>query len=431
MIMGNINGKQTFYDKKPLARRLTKRKKKSGSHDIPALQNRYTGAPVYHFTDIFDPGTNLVNKSDEFYSLPKYTKTKNPISSMYIDISDIQLPVCGKKDTLKSRTQHPSRKYRIDPVNNRMSYQYFPSRPFHRQSTSYTMPRTTSTRYGPSISNISRYNNCTTSALTSANEIISTPSPFSTHLSNKGSISPSNIDFGQISPGILRVVNGLPSPCSSDDEFSSEPFSQNKSHSIPIEKETLRHLIASKPENTISQNILEQTALCSSTTEQLLMEYYSDEDKGKEYLNVEDASEIEPQLDCFSNEKMNYNSTFKTKNIKSNYPMLQIEETTEHTSFVQRSYEPTAGHLSKHSQKQDISSNIQEHLSEVYPNTDLNQHTFSFLLKRPESQVKDDFHNQQTPKNIKPCSTFNNIEIQSISSIPNLFISDQRIAISS
>ncbi|CCJ30219.1 unnamed protein product [Pneumocystis jirovecii] len=428
--MGNINGKQTFYDKKPLARRLTKRKKNSGSHDIPALQNRYTGVPVHHFTDIFDPGTNLVSKSDEFCSLPKCTKTKNPVSSMYIDISDIQLPVYGKKDVLKPRTQHPSRRYRIDPINNRMFYQYFPSRPFHRQSISYTLPPATSARYGPSVSNISRYNTCTTSALVSSDETMPAPPSFSTHLPNKRLASPSNIDFGQISPGVLRVVNGLPSPCSSDDESSPQPFSQNKSRPVSIEKETLRHLVGSESENTMPQDILEQTTSCSSTTEQLLMEYYSNKDRGEEYFDIEDASETELQLNCFSDEKINYDSIFNSKNIKSNYPIHQIEKTIEHESSVQDTYESTTDYSFKHLQKQDISSNIQEHLPDIYPKVDSDEYTFDFLLKRPKSQVKSDFYDQHTPKNTKPYSAFNTLEIPPIPSIPSLFVSDQRITIS-
>ncbi|KAG4306285.1 hypothetical protein PORY_000273 [Pneumocystis oryctolagi] len=403
--MGNIHGKQTFYDKKQPVRRLTKRKKNSGSRDVPILQNRYTGVPVHRFTDIFDPGTNLVSKSEEFCSLPKYTKTKSSVPSMYIDVSNTQSSVYGEKDNLKPRSQYPSRRYRIDPINSRMSYQYFPSRPFHRQSISHTIPRSISSRHGSSISSLSRYNTHMPS-LNLSNEML--PTSFPVHLENKRSTLSSNTAFGLASPGVLRVVNGLPSPCSSDDEFSPQPFSQDKSHSL-TEKESLKHLAVSEPDNTLSQDMLEHDASCSSTTEQLLMEYYSDKDRSEEeYLSVENDSEMELRADSLCSKKMDYSSIFKTQDINSNY--------SASPAIAGEALENVADYSFQPSRKQDAVVSPLEHFSDVYANI----HTFD--LSAP--QTGDDFHGQHPSKNTKPCSTFNSIEL------PSLFVSDQRIAIS-
>ncbi|KAG4300937.1 hypothetical protein PCANB_002746 [Pneumocystis canis] len=428
--MGNVYGKQIFYDKKSPSRRLTKKQKNPHSLEIPHLQNRYTGEPIHHFTDIFDPGTNLTSKSDDFYSLPQYTKPKNLTPSMYIDISSVGSSISGKKDLFRTRIQHPSRKYQIDPINNRTSYQYFPARPFHRQNFLHTTPYTTSSQYGSSISNISQYNTYTTSALTSSNETLPTLSSFPARVSNKRSVSPSNIDFGLISSGMLRVVNGEPSPCSSGDEIS--PCSSLvKSRPVSIEEETLRYSIASESEKIISQNVLERSSSYSSATEQLLIEYYNDKDKSvDEYLSTKDKQEMEHEnSNNLSNKSQgNHNCIYKTENMKSSYPMVLIEETTEDVSSMYHDYEHVANHLRKYSQEHDLSIDTLGYPLDIYSKENLEKHTIDFFDEKSHFQMEGS-HEQKLSKNTQSCSTFTNIEIQPISSIPNLFITNQRIAI--
>ncbi|KAG5439665.1 hypothetical protein PCK2_000799 [Pneumocystis canis] len=425
--MGNIYGKPTFYDKKSPARRLTK-KQKNHCHEVPPLQNRYTGLPIHHFRDIFDPGTNLTNKLDEFYSLPESTKPKHLAPSMYIDISGVGSPIYGKKDLFRTRIQHPSRKYRMDPIHNRTSYQYFPARPFHRQTLLHTAPCTAS-QYGPSISNISRYNPYTTSAVTSSDETLPTLSSFPPRLSNKRSTSPSNIDFGLISSGMLRVVNGEPSPCSSDDDISPSS-SIIKSRPVSIEEEALGYSIASGTEKIISQDRLERTPSCSSTTEQLLIEYYNHKDQ-----SIDESSLMEDKLEMkFENNNNlsngqhgSYNCSYKTKNIESDCP-IALKDTMEDVSSMYHDDELVNHHLHKYSQDSDISVNAFEYPLGLYLKESSERQTIDFFNETSHCQTEDSYE-QKTSKNTQSCSAFTNIEISPVSNIPNLFISDQRIAI--
>ncbi|EMR09641.1 hypothetical protein PNEG_02224 [Pneumocystis murina B123] len=426
--MGNTQGKQSFYEKKTSAGRLTKKWKNRGYYNGSIFKNRYTGTPIYQFADIFDPGTNLISKSDECY--PKNTKQKNDVSSMYLDTSNIRFPINGKKEFLRSRNQYPSKRYRIDLLNSKTPCHYFPSKTLQCQNFSNTIPCSNSVRHNSIVSNTSCYNS---SPFTLLDETLPTLSSYSTRLSNKRLTSSSNVDFGLISPGVLRVVNGNPSPCSSDDELSLLSFSQGRSLPYTIEENKLKRSVTPEPKRIVSEDMLKHTPSPSSTTEELLKEYYDHKDKNTDdYFQTDGNSKMTQFNHILDKSKQSSNPILKTKNSKQNYPITYAQDEIRSKSFSNHTHEHKNNNSIKHLRKLDVHSKaLKDDSLNIFSKINNSEtHTNDFLQKKSGIQERINNNQQQIHKNTKSYLVYNNIDIPSIPSIPNLFVSDQRIAIS-
>ncbi|QSL66402.1 hypothetical protein MERGE_000781 [Pneumocystis wakefieldiae] len=396
--MGNTQGKQSFYEKKPSAGRLTKKWKNCGYYNGSILQNRYTGTPICQFTDIFDPGTNLISKSDESY--PKNNKQKNDVSSIYLDTSNIRFPVSGKKELLRSRNQYPSKRYRIDLLNSKAPCHYFPSKTLQRQSFSNTIPYSNGVRHNSMISNAFCYNSPSFSLL---NEALPTLSSYSTRLSNKRLTSSSNVDFGLISPGVLRVVNGNPSPCSSDDERSLRSFSQEIPLPYTMEEKTLKRSATPEPKKVVSEDMMfKHTRSPSSTTEELLREYYDYKDKNTDdYFETNDDSKMIQSNYIFDKGKQSSNSILKTKNLNKNYSNNYAQNEIGSKSFSNNTHEHANNYSIKHSRKLDFCSEIlKDDSSDIYSKRNHSEaHTNDFLQKK--SGIQEKINHNQVHENTK------------------------------
>ncbi|KTW27099.1 hypothetical protein T552_02591 [Pneumocystis carinii B80] len=423
--MGNTQGKQSFYEKKSSAGRLTKKWRNRGCYNGTIFQNRYTGTPIYQFSDIFDPGTNLISKSDECY--PKNIKQKNEVSMTYLDANNNRFTVNGKKEFFSLQNQYPSKRYRIDLLNSKAPNHYFPSKTNQRQSFSNAIACSNGVRHSSMISNTC-YNS---PPFALSDEALPRLSSYSTHLSNKR-LTSSNADFGLISPGVLRVVNGNPSPCSSDDELSLRSFSQGRSLPYTIEEKTLKCSVTPEPKMTVSEDMLKHASPPSSTTEELLREYYDHKDKNtNDYLQTNDDPKMTQFNHILDKNKQNSNSILKTKNSRQNYSITYAQNKINDKYFSNHTHEHENNYSIKHLQKLDVHNNVLKDDSlDIYSKINNNSETSDFLQIRSGIQDKTNHTQQQIHKSTKSYLAYNNIDMLPIPNIPNLFVSDQRIAIS-